>query len=519
MQHLLRSLSVLAGLAALAPAQIQTILFTGRFPFKSLDAANERPNGAITRLEEFDFSYVTPGPGAGARTLFPATAMQCYLGDGNADGNHLKFNGFKTYFEALQIGGLFVKSNTTGGVQWTDVYFTVRDNVATKQFEVLTNNGTVPAVLAPGDWVRLLPNGNVEFFMTAAQLAVAAGAPPATGSSVPGAHALLQTATGDLYSVPVQGGQWVSGNAPGTPVFAQDGAICKIDAINIAYDAAGNIASFAPNSARLIIDEVAPGPLAGLTTRQMVLNSGGFDRTGNAPLAVAGIFGKLCGIGVDPNGGTFTSTFPDALGNYTTEPNFVFCSDAGSYGGTIFSTASNGSLATINGVLCGSNTLGVPADGNWLGVSLDVPNFQPSLMSLCLVDFVANQPLIVDQNGFGSLPAAATQPSWDIDVGGSAFTPVFLFLSTGPTAPGSFAGSVPTPFVPLPFTGDSWDDVFLLNGPFSLGFAITDAFGYGTVSTPNPNNGSFAGFTLVVQGVGLVGSSFQLTTPMLVQLQ
>jgi hypothetical protein len=138
---------------------------------------------------------------------------------------------------------------------------------------------------------------------------------------------------------------------------------------------------------------------------------------------------------------------------------------------------------------------------------------------LCLVDFVANQPLIVDQNGFGSLPAAATQPSWDIDVGGSAFTPVFLFLSTGPTAPGSFAGSVPTPFVPLPFTGDSWDDVFLLNGPFSLGFAITDAFGYGTVSTPNPNNGSFAGFTLVVQGVGLVGSSFQLTTPMLVQLQ
>ena len=67
---------------------------------------------------------------------------------------------------------------------------------------VFTNGGTAVHTLVPGDWIRLRPNGNVEFFMTASQLAVAAGAPPATGISVPGAHALLQTAAGDLYYVP-----------------------------------------------------------------------------------------------------------------------------------------------------------------------------------------------------------------------------------------------------------------------------------------------------------------------------
>ena len=513
-----RALLACTLLAASASAQLQTILFTGRFPFVSLDAVNERPGGAITRLEEFDISYVLPLSGSFAQTLLPSTAMQCYLGDGNNDGNYTKFAGFKTYFENIQIGGLFVKAADRASVTWDKVWFTVRDNVATKDIEVLTNNGTVPQILVPGDWVRLRPNGNVEFFLTAAQLAIAAGSPPATGSSVHGAHAVLQTASGDLYYVPVQGGQWVNGNQPGVPVFAQDGAICKIDAAAITYDANGNVQSLLPNSARLVIDEVAGGPSpAPLTIRQMVLNAGASARDG-LPIAVAGVFGKVVGIGFDPAGGSFTSTFPDPTGNFPTEPNLVFASDAGSYGGTIFSTANNGSVATINGVLCGSISPGVPADGSWLGVSLDVPNFQPSLMSLCLVDAVAGQPVVVDQNGFGKLPLASAQANWEVDVYSTPFTFVFLWLSLGPSAPGSFPGSVPTGFVPLPFTADSWTDVFLTNGLLTLGSAFTGQSGFGTVTVPNPNVGGFTNFNLVVQGVALQPSGFQLSTPMLVQL-
>jgi hypothetical protein len=54
---------------------------------------------------------------------------------------------------------------------------------------------------------------------------------------------------------------------------------------------------------------------------------------------------------------------------------------------------------------------------------------------------------------------------------------------------------------------------------FSLGAAVTDGYGYGTVTVPNPNTGGFTGFNLMVQGIALQPTGFQLSTPMLVQLQ
>jgi hypothetical protein len=526
MQTHLRLAALVTGLAALAPAQSQTILFTGRFPFVSLDAPNERPNGAITRLEEFDISHSTPSAGGVARTLLPATALQTALGDGNADGIYTKFYNWKTYFQNIGIGGIFVKASDRAAVTADKVYFSVRRNAASTggaavgslQLEVLTNNGTAPYTLVPGDYVRLLPNGNVEFFLTAAQLAVALG--NQSGSASIGAGALLQAANGDLYYAPVDGGHWVNGNSTGT-VNAQDGSICKIDAASITYDASGNVASLAPNSARILINEAAGGPGGTLTVRQMTLNSGAVDRNGAALLATS--YGKTTGLAFDPNGGTFQTIWPDATGNYTQEPNLLFTSDGGAYAGTIFSTAAGtgagGSVAVLNGILCGSTTPGLPANGSWLGVQLDVANFQPTLMGFTLCDALAYQPMIVDQNGFGSLPVAATQPNWEVDVFGSPFTAAFLFLSSGPVGNGGFAASVPNAFVPLSFTGDSWNDVFLLNGPFTLGLAVTDVAGYGTVSLPNPNVGGFTGFTLMVQGIGLQPNGFQLTSPMVVQLQ
>ena len=518
----LRCVLACCALASAGSAQVQTILFTGRFPFVSSDAVNERPGGAITRLEEFDLSYVLPLPNSPARTLLPTTAMQCYLGDGNNDGIYTKFASWKTYFQAINIGGIFVKAADRASVTWDKVYFTVRRNAAATgtaspgalQVEVLTGGGTATHTLLPGDYVRLLPNGNVEFFLTQAQLVVAVG--PQTGAATIGAGCLLQAANGDLYYSPVDGSHWVNGNGPGA-VNANDGAILKIPAASITYDGSGNVQSLQPNSARLLINEATGGPGGALTTRQMVLNSGAMSRDGTA-ITVTG-FGKSVGLAFDPAGGTFMPTYPDSLGLYNPEPNLLFASDAGAYAGTIFSTANNGSVATINGTLCGSMTLGVPANGSWLGVQFDYANFQPTLMGFTLCDIVAYQPFLVDQNGFGSLPLASAQPNWDVDVFGTPATLAFLFVSLGPATPGTFPLSVPSAFVPLPFTTDSWKDVFLTNGLLSLGAAVTDVYGYGTVTTPNPNTGGFTGFNLMVQGIALQPTGFQLTTPMLVQLQ
>ncbi|MBL8756703.1 MAG: hypothetical protein JNK15_25630 [Planctomycetes bacterium] len=511
---------VAAATAAAATAQVQTVLFTGRFPFTSQSAAFERPNGAISRLEEFDFSYVLPQPGSPARTLLPATAMQCYLGDGNNDGNYLKFANWKTYFQQIGIGGIFVKASDRAAVSWDKVWFTVRRNAAatagnspgTLQFEVLTGNGTTPYTVVPGDWLRLLPNGNVEFFLTQAQMVTAVGAQ--SGSATIGAGALLQAANGDLYYSPVDGSHWVNGNQGGTSV-AYDGAILKIDAANITYDGNGNVQALAPNSARILINEITTVP----NVRGLVAASGAVDRFGAALVAPAYGYGKTVGLAFDPNGGTFTPALPDSTGAFPPEPNLLFAGDGGGYGGTIFSTANNGSIATINGVLCGSNTLGVAANGSWLGVNQDAANFQPTYMGFTLCDVVAEVPLVVDQNGFGSLPLASSQANWDIDVSTQPAVPVFLFLSLGPVGPGLAPAAVPTGFVPLPFTSDSWDDVFLTGGLASLGFTVTDSFGLGTVTVPNPNTGGFTGVTLTVQGIGLMPSGFQLSTPMLVQLQ
>lgn len=511
--HLLAAGTVLA---AFASAQ-QSILFTGRFPFVGVDAPNERPGGAMNRIEEFDLSAVLALPGAPARSLLPATAMQCYLGDADANGSYTKFGGWKTYFQAINIGGIFVKASDRNAVTWDKLFFTLRRNGGATgtaspgalQFEVFSNGA--PYVVTAGDWLRLLPNGNCEFFLTAAQLSTAVGTQP--GAASIGAGALLQANNGDLYYSPVDGGHWVNGS--GVPAFAQDGAIIKIDAANITYNAAGNVASLAPNSARLIINEAATGPGGSLTVRQMTLNSGSVDRFGNAIVATS--YGKTVGLAFDPNGGTFTSLYPDATSMFTNEPNLLFCSDGGAYAGTIWSTASNGTVAVIGLVTCGSTTVGVPANGSWLGVQLDTVNFQPTMMGFTLADSVSSG-LVIDQNDFGRLPLATSQPSWDIDMSGIPGLPVFVLASVGNNGVGGFLPSVPTALVPGLFTTDSWRDIFLQNPFVTIGVAVTSPFGYGTVSVPNPNNGGLTNANVVLQAIGL-GPQFQLSSPICVQLQ
>ena len=509
-----------AGLAATSTAQVQAILFTGRFPFVSLDAPNEHPGGSITQMSEYDFSYSVPLPGAAiGRTLMPATAMQCYLGDGDANGDYLKLRTWKpSYFTNIGVDGLFVKNADRANATFDKIYWTPRTDPAAAPIEVLTAGGT-PVTLVEGDWVRFLPNGNVEFFMTQAQYQVAAG--PQSGAGTIGAGALVQSANGDLYFAPVDDGHWVNGNF-GASVFAQDGAILKIDAANITYDPiSGNVLSFAPNSARILINEAAAGPGGSLTVRQMVLNANSYDRTG-VPIVTAGVYGKTGGLAFDPTNNTpgteWTPVYPDSTGAFPPEPNLIFCSNAGSYGGTIWSTFNTGTVAVVNGTLCGSTTAGVPADGSWLGVQLDLPNFQPTLLAMTLIEF-PTQPLLADMNNYGSLASNATQATWDVDFYGAPGNAVFPLITVGPQPPALVVPSIDVGLLPLAFDSNSWPDLFLTTSPLLLGFGITDAFGYASVSVPNPNNGAFAGFTIMVQGLTFQPAGLQLSSPVIVQLQ
>jgi hypothetical protein len=200
-------------------------------------------------------------------------------------------------------------------------------------------------------------------------------------------------------------------------------------------------------------------------------------------------------------------------------PHFVFCADNGTYGGTIFSTQNSGSVATINGVLCGSNTAGAPATGAHIGVALDIPNFQPTLMGLCILAALPYEPLVLDMPAFGALPPASTQALWDVDVHSTTGVVVFLVAAFGPGGPGGFPLSVPLSFLPPVFSAGSFGRVFVASGPTSIGFRVTDAYGYANFSFANPHTGVFTGATLLLQAAGLTGSAFQVSNPVLMQLK
>ncbi len=510
--HIRLPFLVLAALAVPLSAQ-NSLIFSGRFPFQGLDTPNERSNGSINRLEEFDFSVVTPSATAVARTLQPATAHQAYLGDSNLDGNYTKFAGFKTYFQNIQLGGLFVKSADKAFVTADKVWFTVRSNAAPLQIEAFANNGTTTLVIRPGDFVRFAGNGNLEHFITQDQLDIAAGLPPAGFTSVKGASAMCQDGLGNLYYSPSQGGQWINGMSSGA-ALANDGAIVMIPASAIGYDTAGNVTSVLANSARILIEENTLGPgLAPISVRQMVLNAQCFDRTG-IPIAVAGIFGRVAGLDLDPNGGTFTPNWPDAAGSYIPAPNLVFASDAGSYAGTLFSTNNNGTAAVINGVTCASTASGVAATGSWLGVRLDAVNFQPSLMGLIVVGQLPYEPATLDMPNFGAINSVATQANIEIDVHATPTSFTILLADFNIAPSGGFAPSVPTIAVPLALRPFSHAQTFPIFAPTDLGLQLTDGNGYASYILANPHAGQFLGIPMVLQcGVLDLAGSITVTNP------
>jgi hypothetical protein len=507
----------------LAAQNRHTLVFNGRFDFVSLDAANHV--GATTRLREFDLSIVTPGAGAVARSWLPTTAIHAMWGNGNNDGNHTTFHTWKTVFEQFNFAGPFVKYADRSTTDARNVFWTIRDFDVNKRFEVFTNNGAQRVQIRPGDFFRFRANGNTEFFVTRTLIDKARGIDRQNRAERGGASAIVQDANGDLYYSPAQGGHWVHGNnGVALPVFATDGAIVRIAAADITYDAAGNVQDVVADSAHIVIPETGSGPNGQPSIHQMVLNAGAVDRNAN-PIGTGlagGTPANMVGLALDPNGGTLVASLPYGPSQtFPTIPNFVFVWDNGGYAGTIFSTAPNtlslpGSVAVINGVKMGSDVVSVPATGAHIGVQLDVPNFQPTFMGLAIVNALPVDPFVIDAANDGAI--LPTDPTIDIDVSAGPTTPVYLLLAVGPLGAGTFGSSIDVSGIVAP--NQSFRSFYAVNSPLGLFAGVTDGFGYLTFTLPNPNLSVLQGLTLVWQGLRPTTFGYPaLSTPLLQQIK
>ncbi len=512
----------LAGLLALscAPlaAQSKTLLFTGRFPFTSLDDVNERTGGSISKLEEFDISSVTPNATSPfyARSFWlPTTAMQTIAGDAYNDNNYTRFYNFKTYFERWNFAAPFVKVSDQANCTWDKVYWTVRDNNVNKNFTVKTANGTATATIQPGDFFKFDKNGNVEYFITQTLVMKAAG--PQPGTFKPGASAICQDANGNLYYSPAEGGNYVSANI-GTPVYHSDASIMMIRAADISYDARGNVLDVIAASAFAIFSEVQGGPNGQPTIRQMMVNSGALLTSG-APIASSN---NMVGLALDPNGGTITASIPwGTAQTYEVVPNFIWVDDGGTQAGTVYSSAVNplnnnvGSIAVINGVTMGSNI--APPTGAYWGVKQDVANFQPTMMGIAVIDTPRVEPFLADTPNSGAILSTDVNIDWDFYAGPTA--PVVALLSAGPIGANQVPFGLDAGFV---LNNESFRCLYGLSsqlGSFAAG--VSSPAGYANLQLPKPTQGGLAGLTLIVHGVKFIGSApgFAVSNPVISQFK
>lgn len=501
----------------LAAQNRSSLVFTGRFPFRSLDAANERPGGSITEISEFAFTLVTPGSGRAAVSWVPATTHEAYMGDVFGTGNYTPLRGLKTYGQRINMASPFMKAADKASADPRLIYWTVRDQEAGIDILVPDQNGTRSVVVLPGDFVRIEENGNLEYFIRQSDFATAAGAQ--TGAFAHGASALCQDAQGNLYYSPAEGGHWINGNLlQQGPKFVFDGSICKIPASAITYDVDGNVQSVAADSAYMVFSETEIGLNSGPSIRSLVQNANAYDYNGTGLLTTTA---NMVGLDFDPNGGTTTASWPlgdpAAGGTYDTLPNFVFTFDNGTWGGTIFSTANNGSIAVINGIKCGSDIQGLPADGSWLGVALDVVNFQPTVMGLLVIPEVTFQPFVHDVPEFGALdPSAVTL---GMDYHGVPAAGVFVLMTFGPTGTGGVAPAIDFGNA---FGSASYNTLFTiptptLPVPVAAFLGTTNPNGYAAFVIANPNTPAAQGAVLMTQGVAISGGALQVSNPAVIQ--
>jgi hypothetical protein len=263
-------------------------------------------------------------------------------------------------------------------------------------------------------------------------------------------------------------------------VPAEDGALIYIDAIDITYDANGNVSFINPASAQVAATE--------FDMSLYVSNSGIATSVGGAP-----VFTELSALEVDPGGGTFFASSGIVL------PNLLIGWDGFSNDGGIVSTAGGGTIAQINGRMMGSTVattgvqIGLLPDSTGLsglrGLALRPETTPPvvvenyprnlitSLPAFHRVEVASASPnnAVVLLFAIGPGVPGLAVPSLDLGVLGELFTNqggTFFTLFPFPTDPDGFADVA---FTIL--------DQSVMGQAFNITFQVLDA-GSSTLSTP-----------------------------------
>lgn len=514
MKKLTLSLLAAAVAAPMLVAQNKTLLFTGRYDMVSTEGGAS----VFDAIRGHDIAAVTPGAGATAFSLLPSTALQALAGDIDGDGSVSQLSTITPY-SRYGIAGPFVKWKDKTNFSADKVYFTVKYNSAAAPiptFKVSSNGKSYD--LRTGDFVRFLPSGEVEFFITQDQIMKAAGRQ--SGAWGLGASCIAQDKDGNIYFSPansitnsgtsVAGGMWIEKGLPSGRQYAYDAAIVVIPAADITYDSKGNVSDVKAASAMLVANEIG-NPTNQPNVRDMCKNSGAKDDKG----CVTDITFWMGGLDIDPNGGTFKDW------NNVDRPNLIFTvvrsafRACGSWKGTVHSTALNtgqlGSIATVNGVTMGSTTM---ADASWLGVQDGKTlGASPLLQGLCWVEAKLNAKAphgiaIADAGGTDGVYTVGTDPTVELAVQGSmARFPVAAISFGGGATKGSVLAGVDVTAT-IKGYGLFYPPVAWTVFPGSA----TDARGQAAYKFPLPNDHGLKGVNLVWQFVTL-GTSLNITAP------
>lgn len=414
----------------------------------SLLNGNGLVEAGLMRSDEI--GIVTPGPGAYSLGVFLGMSSQwAYLGDADNDGRYADDS---VDSPGDEVDAILVKNFTPLGAPYTprDVFFS----------KVTSGDGFAPTV-EDGDVIRFAgPTGALEFFITESQLLDVIGQLTTADLEL---DAIAQSSTGELF-VSFADAELVGG------VSAADGALIYIPASSLTYNGQGNVTAVVTNTAKIVAEEIH--------FQAMVAASG--MRTSVGGLPGTGV-NELTALELDPAGGTWISPIDATI----TMPNLIFAWAGFSNDGALISTASGGTIPSINGIPMAST---VATTGTQIGAT-------PSSTGIFGVDGLGIIPQqthpFVAENYPRNL--ITSMPSWH-RVEFTAATPnntVIVVADAGPSVPGL---AVPS-FILPPF-----GEFFVGGTAVNLGSVPSDADGFADFTTIF-NLPVLTGANIVIQGI------------------
>ncbi|PIE24943.1 MAG: hypothetical protein CSA62_01765 [Planctomycetota bacterium] len=521
-------------LAATAFAQTKKhlVIFSHRYNCKTAD--NKAAATELGKFRSFDITGVVPGQGATAFSMLPGSSLNGIIGDVDGDGIRLNFEG---QMNGVANDGIsvFMRHKDKAHPRADLIFWTVTEHYkqqasrsAAEQIQVKVKGK--PYLMRSGDYVRILPNGEAEFFITQDQFMKAIG--KQTGAHAKGGQALCQAPDGTLYFAPnhiakIGGGVRVMGQGA-TGTWVNDASVLYIPAKAITYDAKGNVKDVQPKSARIAFKEAGVGPTGQPSTRMLVQNSGWVDSVG----VIGSITFWMGGIEIDPAGGTWNDYYDPKYKH----PHLIFHSETspygsqGSYASTIFSTRNYkgqpGTIATINGVLMGTRT--GKADASWIGLNKDTglkagsKDRRPMIRGLILADAkglssTAPQGIPAAEASGDGVVYFTKSRNFTIDFQGPVRRfPLFVFFDAA-----ADKGKTPVGIDLSSLFGGYGVFNALRFGPFVWPTpTVTDASGHAQAAITLPNNTTLIGQAFWFQPLFLAPpQGFHLGTPAIVEVR